>query len=91
MSLIEAGAAGIPAVTTTVGGVTDVVTSSSGALVDPDDEDAYASALVRLARDDDLRRNLGAVARRQTLSRFHVDRLIGDVDALYTELMKQRP
>ena len=49
VSLIEAGAAGRPAIATDVGGTSEVVTPETGILVPPDDEAALAAAISRLA------------------------------------------
>ena len=87
VSLIEAGAAGKPAVATEVGGVADVVTPESGFLVPRHDPEPFAEALVRLAKDRELRMKMGQFARDAVAQRFSVNRLLDDVDALYRELL----
>lgn len=87
VSLIEAGAAGKPAVTTDAGGVRDVVTPDGGAVVPPGDHEALARAMVEFVDDAERRRVAGAAARRWVVERFSVDRLVDDVDALYRELL----
>jgi glycosyltransferase involved in cell wall biosynthesis len=87
VSLIEAGAAGKPAVATQVGGVADVVTPESGFLVPPRDPAPFAEALVRLAHDRELRMKTGQRARDAVAHRFSVNRLLDDMDALYRELV----
>ena len=87
VSLIEAGAAGRPAVATAVGGVGEVVTAESGILVPARDDAALAAAIRRVAGDDDLRRTMGESARQHVLSRFSAERLVRDMDALYQELL----
>ncbi|HYS18446.1 MAG TPA: glycosyltransferase family 4 protein [Candidatus Binatia bacterium] len=62
--IVESMALGVPVVATTVGGIPDVVTDGEcGRLVEPDDVDALAAALVELGRDPALRRKLGEAAR----------------------------
>lgn len=57
MSLLEAMAAGVPVVTTRVGGIPDLVTDGhNGLLVEPGDVQALAQALVRLGQDPQARR-----------------------------------
>jgi len=51
MVLLEAMAAGVPIVTTNVGGIPDLLSPAEGALVPPDDPKALASAM-RAALDD---------------------------------------
>jgi glycosyltransferase involved in cell wall biosynthesis len=87
VSLIEAGAAGLPAVATDVGGVGEVVDDEeTGILVPPGDPVALAAALRKMAGDPERRRTLGRAARRRVTERYGAARLIGDVDALYREL-----
>ena len=47
--LIEAAAAGLPAVATRVGGVAAVVSPEAGILAAPDDDEALAAGISRLA------------------------------------------
>jgi glycosyltransferase involved in cell wall biosynthesis len=92
VSLIEAAAAGRPAVATRVGGVPEVVTPDTGVLVPPGDPVAFATALRKLADDPELRARLGASAREHALRRYSAERLVADVEALYdTLLAKVRP
>src|SRR5215211_1229683 len=92
VSLIEAGAAGRPAVATKVGGVPDVVKPEAGFLSPPGDPGALAQAVVRLARDPELRRRMGLRARLNVAQRFSVGRLVEDIERLYRELLlENRP
>jgi len=86
VSLIEAGAAGLPAVATDVGGVGEVVGEQTGILVPPRDPVALAGALRQMADDPERRRTYGRAARSRVTERYGAARLIGDVDALYREL-----
>jgi glycosyltransferase involved in cell wall biosynthesis len=85
--LIEAAAGGRPAVATAVGGVPEVVTADTGVLVPPGDEGAFARALAELAGDAGDRDRMGATARDLALARYSIDRLLADIDALYSELL----
>jgi glycosyltransferase involved in cell wall biosynthesis len=87
VSLIEAAAAGLPAVATDVGGVSEVVTADTGTLVPPGDAEALARAMATMAADPERRRSAGSAARARALSRYGAQRLIADVDALYRELL----
>ncbi len=58
---LEAAAAAVPSIGTTVGGVGDLI-GDSGRLVDPGDVDALVAAMVELA-DPELASGLGAAAR----------------------------
>jgi glycosyltransferase involved in cell wall biosynthesis len=89
VSLIEAGAAGTPAVATRVGGVADVVNADTGLLAPPGDWDGLGRALTALAADQEGRRRMGRAARRWVSGRFSVSRLVSDIDSLYRELIDQ--
>lgn len=88
VALIEAAAAGRPAVATRVGGVAEVVEDgTTGLLVPAADVDAFAGALVRLANESRLRREMGRRAREKVFREFSAERLLSDIDALYRELV----
>ncbi|HEX7244595.1 MAG TPA: glycosyltransferase [Solirubrobacterales bacterium] len=88
VSLIEAAAAGLPAVATDVGGVSEVVSEDTGILVPPNDPQALADAITSLATDPTRRQEAGQAARKRALDRYSAARLIADVDSLYQELLK---
>jgi glycosyltransferase involved in cell wall biosynthesis len=88
VSLIEAAAAGRPAVATAVGGVPDVVTQDTGVLVQEGDVEALGRAVARLAADPQLRMTMGTSARAHVAERFSAIRLVRDVDDLYRELLE---
>ncbi len=88
VSAIEALAAGRPVVATRVGGVPDVVRDGEdGFLVEAGATDELAGRLARLARDPDLREQMGRRGRERVLPRYAVDRLVDDVDRLYRSLL----
>lgn len=63
--IIEAMAHEKPIIATAVGGVPDLVTEDVGILVLPDDSRALATAMTRMALDVEMRRRMGAAARRR--------------------------
>lgn len=71
LSLLEAMACGLPAVTTPVGGLSDIATPDEDALVvPPDDPDALRDAIGRLVEGGPAVTKLGARARRTVETRF---------------------
>lgn len=71
IAAVEAAAAGMPAVTTRVGGLADIVVDGeTGYLVDPGDAGALADRLRTLAGDADARRRLGEAGRRRVVQHF---------------------
>jgi len=71
MVLSEAGAVGLPLVSTDVGAINEIVRPErTGLLVPPDDAEALATALGRLAGDPGMRRKLGNEARRVVTAEY---------------------
>ena len=71
MVLSEAGALGLPLVSTDVGAIGEIVQPDrTGLLVPPRDEEALAEALATLVGDPRLRRSLGANARDLVRERY---------------------
>ena len=72
MVLSEAGATGLPLVSTDVGAIREIVRpEETGLLVSPNDAAALAAALGRLVDDQGLRRSLGERARRVVRADFN--------------------
>jgi glycosyltransferase involved in cell wall biosynthesis len=65
LSLVEALQAGLPVVTSGVGGACEIVDESCGLLTPPGDATALAAALTQLVTDSRRRARLGAAARRR--------------------------
>ena len=90
LSLIQAGMAGLPVVTTNVGSVSEVVIDGTTGLITDLVVEEIANALESLVNDPELRAKLGSTAQRFTLSNFGVDRLVQDHEALYKKLLSSR-
>jgi glycosyltransferase involved in cell wall biosynthesis len=87
VALVEAAAAGLPAVATRVGGVPSVVADGeTGLLAPPGDRDALAGHLRELLADAPRRRAMGDAAARRAAELFSLDRMLADLRALYTRL-----
>jgi len=68
IAVLEAMAAGLPVITTPVGGIPELIEDGvDGLLVPPGDDEALASRLALLLGDAALRRRLGERARRRAL------------------------
>jgi len=91
VALIEAMAAGIPVLSTDVGGVADLVTHGrTGWLVSPGEPDAMANGIRRLLDDGPLRGRLAAAGRDVALDRHDVTGLVPRVETLYTAVIDEK-
>lgn len=78
MVIVEAAAAGLPAVASRIYGITDaVVEGETGLLHAPGDVDDLRRCLARLLADRAERERLGSAARRRSLDAFSAQRLTG--------------
>jgi glycosyltransferase involved in cell wall biosynthesis len=89
--LLEAMAAGLPIVASRVATIPEVVLDGeTGLLVQAGDEVALASALATLAGDRALRERLGQAGRERLRRQFSLDKMVGDTELLYRELVEER-
>ena len=90
ISLVEAMAAGLPAVATAVGDVAQMVSDDNKPLiVDPADEAAFAAALDSLAERPDLRRAIGRANRQAASVEYDEARMIASYARLYEEAISR--
>ena len=89
--LLEAGAAGTPAVATRVGGVPDIIRDGvTGILVPPREPEAIAEAVLALARDPVRRAAMGKAAREVVVPAFGLEQMVGRIEGLYEELIREK-
>jgi glycosyltransferase involved in cell wall biosynthesis len=85
---IEAQAAGVPVVATNAGGTRTVVENDkTGFLVPIGDVSAIAERLEHLRDDAGERQRLGAAGAATMRERFSVERMVDDVERVYTEIL----
>ena len=87
LSLIQAGMARLPVVTTNVGSVSEVVLDHVTGLITGLEVQEIADALEKLVHDKALRAKLGSSAQEFTLANFGVQRLVHDHEVLYKKLL----
>jgi glycosyltransferase involved in cell wall biosynthesis len=90
LSLIQAGMAGLPVVSTNVGSVPEVVLHNRTGIITDRNVHDIADALERLVCDNSLRKELGDSAKTFTTANFGVSRLVHDHEKLYKELIIDR-
>jgi glycosyltransferase involved in cell wall biosynthesis len=90
--LLEAGAAGMPIVATSVGGNREVVLEGeTGLLVPPRDPVALSEAMLRLAAlPTDIRHRLGQRGREHIETRYGLPHIIDLWEAMYHELLADK-
>jgi glycosyltransferase involved in cell wall biosynthesis len=84
VSILEAMAAGLPVVSTRVGGIPDAVRhGQEGFLTTPGSPEELAGLVLRLLADPDLRARMGHNARRRALEDFSPAAVLAPLERLY--------
>jgi glycosyltransferase involved in cell wall biosynthesis len=87
LSILEYMRAGLPIVSTAVGGIPDVLEDGvHGLLVGPRDPEGLAAAIIRLATDPDLAARLAAAARDRQQAEFDIGVTVHSIERLYEGL-----
>jgi glycosyltransferase involved in cell wall biosynthesis len=90
LALLEAAAAGLPAVATDAGGVREAVLADrTGLVVPPGDAEAFAAAMGRIVSlTSDERAAMGRAAREHACASFDWQAVAGQWESLYRELLE---
>jgi glycosyltransferase involved in cell wall biosynthesis len=90
LSVMEAMAAGLPVVSTAVGGVPELVRAGeTGLLVPSEDAGALAQALQALVDDPAQRQAMGAAARQYAVAHFDIRHTVRGYEQLYESLLNR--
>jgi len=90
LAVIEALAAGVPALGARVGGIPELLAGASSArLLPPDDETAWSAALLELSGDHAMRAAMARAAPAWA-GRFSLGASVASLEALYGELLAGR-
>ena len=90
-AILEYMCAGLPTVATAVGGNVEVVQEAeTGLLVPAQNADALAAAILKLLRDPAMASRMGESAQVYVATNFSFERLIREVDELYSELLRTK-
>ena len=87
--LLEAIASGKPVVTTIAGGTIDVIQNGvNGLLVKPKDVNAFANAILTLAKNKDLRIKMGERGRKMAVDKFDWEKIAEKYIQVYKNIQK---
>jgi glycosyltransferase involved in cell wall biosynthesis len=85
LSVLEAMGCGIPVIASRTGSLPEML-EEAGVLVWPRDVQGFAEAMIRLARDRELRRRMGAAARERVARHYDQRRNLEQYRAVYQQL-----
>lgn len=88
-AILEGMASGKPIIATNVGGSPEaVIPQETGLLVPPADDHALAQAMLTLLTQPELAARLGRQARQRVVENFSVQKMVTDLETLYSSLSK---
>jgi glycosyltransferase involved in cell wall biosynthesis len=87
---LESMAAGVPVVSTRVGGNSELGGDARALLVSPNDDEALAKGLERVLEDEELRREMSGRARQFAQESFSVERIREQYCELYSDVLTSR-
>lgn len=91
VSLIEAQAAGIPVITTDVGGVRDIVLEGeTGYIIPVNDRELYEEKLMDLIQNEKKREIMSQNGWNHVEEKFHYRTLVKNMEALYMQLLEKK-
>jgi len=90
-TVLESMAAGLPVITTNVGGNPELITNGkTGTLVPPRDAEALARAMNALFASVDFAHRLGEAARAEVIRKFSIEATTRQTEKLYLTLIERR-
>lgn len=88
VTVLEAMAAGVPVVSTSVGGLPEMIDDGRNGLLAPaKDDEALAEQVLRLIKDPDLRKRLAAAGKQDVFARFTESQMHAGYERMYLEML----
>ncbi len=88
--LVEAGAMEKAVISTEIGGTAEVVAhGESGLVVEAEQVEPLAAAMVSLLQNEELRLEMGRAGRRRALSLFSVEQMVASTESVYREVWSE--
>ncbi len=89
LAIVEAMAAGVAVVATDSGGPKEIIEhEKSGLLIPPNDAGLLGRAVRSLLKNPELRERIAEAGRQRAVKRFNMERVVQEVEAVYTLSMK---
>lgn len=87
-SILEGMAAGLPIISTPVGGIPEaVIEGHNGYLIEPGDSDALCERMLRLCQDSELRKKMGEESRRIIIEKFDISKIVNNLVCVYQKML----
>ena len=87
--ILEAMATGKPVVATNVGGIAEIIkNNSSGLLIEQNNSEQLAEAILYLIQNEDLGKRFGQTASSFVLENFSVNKIVKKTERVYEELLE---
>lgn len=88
LTILEAMAAGLPIIATSVGGVPDIV-NSNGILTEPGDNESLISAMTELINNKELRFKMGEISKSE-VQKYDISKVTFKYEELYKKYAKSK-
>jgi glycosyltransferase involved in cell wall biosynthesis len=90
ISILEAMACGTPIVGSAIPGIRDVISNGQdGILVPPESHEQLANAILTLLNDSKLRKRIGQKARQTVTEKYNWNIVLGKIEKVYYELVRE--
>ncbi|HEY0092084.1 MAG TPA: GT4 family glycosyltransferase PelF [Flavobacterium sp.] len=88
-TVLESMSCGIPVVSTDVGGVTEAMDENCGFICKPRDHEEIGSKVVELLQNEEMRKRMGAYARKRVIDNFTIGKFIREYEEVYENVVRK--
>lgn len=87
ISILEAMAAGLPVISTTVGSIPEIIKLENGRLVHPGDLTSLRKMLIEFVQDTELRKKVGARNAEEAEKKYDLQRVMREIGGIYEKML----